>query len=197
MTTYFLADPHFFHASPDKPDGIIRLCNRPFSSGREMLEVMSELWRATVRNPSSDDVIVLGDFANRAEPEPLQKLFDSLPGRKHLIRGNHDTEESGTLKLGWDSIRDLAFTTVESTKLVLCHYALRTWPGIRKSSTLHLYGHSHGRLPGNSQSMDIGVDVMGFAPVRLSAIKQRLAQLPPLVDPEVGGDDLENDGVTP
>jgi hypothetical protein len=39
--------------------------------------------------------------------------------------------------------------------------------------------------------MDIGVDVMGWAPVRLSAIKQRLAQLPPLTDPEAT-DEIEN-----
>jgi len=51
---------------------------------------------------------------------------------------------------------------------------------------LMLFGHSHGRLPGNCQSMDIGVDVMGWGPVRLSAIKQRLAALPPFKDPESG-----------
>jgi hypothetical protein len=33
--------------------------------------------------------------------------------------------------------------------------------------------------------MDIGVDVIGWTPVRLSAIRQRLATLPPFVDLEV------------
>jgi hypothetical protein len=55
-----------------------------------------------------------------------------------------------------------------------------------------LYGHSHRRLPGNQQSMDVGVDVMGWSPVRISQIKALMAELPPLVEPE-GGNDFEND----
>ena len=83
------------------------------------------------------------------------------------------------------------YASVESTRLVMCHYALRSWPGIRKGA-LQLYGHHHGRLPGNSQSMDIGVDVLGLAPVRLATIKARLAMMPTLVDPE--GRDFDNNG---
>ncbi|WP_339037548.1 metallophosphoesterase [Bradyrhizobium symbiodeficiens] len=193
MATFFLADTHYFHASPDKPDGIIRLAGRPFANGRDMNEAMAASHRALVK--PGDDVMFLGDFAHRADPDALRRLFDALPGRKHLIIGNHDTKASGTLDLPWESIRNLAFVSVDGARLVLCHFALRSWPGIRRGA-LMLFGHHHGRLPGNSQSMDIGVDVMGFAPVRLSQIKQRLAQLPPLVDPEAG-DHLENDGVTP
>lgn len=44
-------------------------------------------------------------------------------------------------------------------EITLCHYAMRVW---NKShfGTWHLYGHSHGRLPDdpNSLSMDVGVD---------------------------------------
>ncbi|HMJ29829.1 MAG TPA: hypothetical protein VK512_14035 [Xanthobacteraceae bacterium] len=69
--------------------------------------------------------------------------------------------------------------------------AWRVWPRQRRGA-LMLYGHSHGRLPGNQQSMDIGVDTMGWSPVRLNAIKSVMAQLPPLIEPE-GGDDIEND----
>jgi calcineurin-like phosphoesterase family protein len=192
MTTHFLADPHFFHASPDKPDGIIRMCNRPFASGREMNEAMAASWRAVVR--PNDDVIVVGDFAHRAEPEALRRLFDSLPGRKHLVVGNHDGPE--TLALPWTSIRDIAHVSVQSTRLVLCHYPMISWIGSRKPTTLQLYGHHHGRIPGNQQSADIGVDILGWAPVTLSTIKAHMATLPPRPDPE-GGDDLDNDGVQP
>jgi calcineurin-like phosphoesterase family protein len=153
-----------------------------------MDRVMRDSWCSTVT--ADDDVICLGDFAHRAEPKALRRLFDSLPGRKHLVIGNHDGQD--TLALPWSSPpRDVLFCSVESTRLVLCHYAMRVWPSMHKGSTLHLYGHSHGRLAGNCQSMDIGVDVMGWAPVRLSAIKQRLAQLPPLIDPEASGQ-IEN-----
>ena len=192
--TWLIADTHFGH------EGIIRMCNRsPFldSAGRPdvrlMNETMAAAWRSVVR--PSDDVIVLGDFAHRMPVDQLQKLFASLPGNKHLIIGNHDTKQSGTRDLPWASQRDVAYVSIDSQKCVLSHYAWRTWPGIRKGA-LMLYGHSHGRLPGNQQSMDIGVDVMGWSPVRLNQIKARLAQLPPLMDPE-GGDEPDNDGVTP
>jgi calcineurin-like phosphoesterase family protein len=183
MTTFLIADPHFGHSN------IIRFCNRPFADVREMNSVLRTSWNAVVTD--KDDVIVVGDFAHRMEPKALQAMFDSLAGRKHLVPGNHDDE--ATLALPWASPpKDIVFASIDSTRVVLAHYALRTWPGIRKGA-LMLYGHSHGRLAGNNQSMDIGVDVMGWAPVRVNQIKQRLAKLPPLIDPEAG-DDLDNDG---
>ncbi|RXH16927.1 metallophosphoesterase family protein [Bradyrhizobium guangzhouense] len=192
MTTYFLADPHFFHASPDKADGIIRMTNRPFANGREMVEVMTEAYLSVVR--PDDEVICLGDFAHKADPNALRKLFNSLPGRKCLVAGNHD--DDFTKSLGWEWVRDIAVLTVESTKLVLCHYPMLSWPGSRKPTTLQLYGHHHGKLPGNNQSCDIGVDVLGFAPVRLSQIKAHMATLPPRADPENG--EFENkEGLKP
>lgn len=186
MTTHLIADPHFFHSA------MLRLCarTRPYADVREMNDAMASAWRKVVRH--DDDIIVVGDFAHRADPAELKRLFESLPGRKHLITGNHDGND--TLALGWSSIKDIAFTSIDGTRVVLCHYALRSWPGIRKGA-LMLFGHHHGHLAGNSQSMDIGVDVMGPAPVRLIAIKARLATLPPLVDPEAG-DEFGNDGVT-
>ncbi|WP_256805790.1 metallophosphoesterase [Bradyrhizobium sp. Bra64] len=194
MTTWFISDPHFFHASPDKPDGIIRMCpkTRPFANGREMIEAMAASWRAMVKK--DDDIICLGDFAHRADPAALRRLFDSLPGRKTLVIGNHDGPE--TQALPWAHVKDIAYVSVESTKLVLCHYPMLSWPGSRKPTTLQLYGHHHGKIPGNQQSCDIGVDVFGPAPLRLNQIKAYMATLPPRVDPE-GGDDLDNDGVKP
>jgi calcineurin-like phosphoesterase family protein len=63
-------------------------------------------------------------------------------------------------------------------KLVLCHYALRSRPGSRRGA-VHLYGHSHGTLPGNGQSLDVGVDCWDFRPVSLSQIREVLEREPP------------------
>jgi calcineurin-like phosphoesterase family protein len=181
--TWLYADPHFFHASPDKADGIIRMCNRPFATGREMNEAMSSAWRKVVR--PDDDVIVVGDFAHRADPEDLRRLFDSLPGRKHLVIGNHDGKD--TLALPWVTVKDIAYVSIDSQRVVLCHYPMLSWPGSGKGA-LMLYGHHHGKLPGNQQSADIGVDVLGWAPVRLATIKAYMATLPLRHDPEEGDD---------
>jgi calcineurin-like phosphoesterase family protein len=151
-------------------------------------------WILTVRN--NDTVIHLGDFAHHHPDDTLPKLFASLNGRKHLIRGNHDRAE--TLALPWESQRDVMYASIDNQNVVLAHYAWRQWPKIRKGA-LMLYGHSHGRLPGNTQSCDIGVDVMGFAPVRLNTIKEHLATLPLMVEPEARNDieDLGNGGLKP
>lgn len=186
MATFLIADQHFFHASPDKPDGIIRMCGRPFANGRAMNEALRAAHNAVVR--PTDDVIMLGDFAHRAgDPEALRSLFTSLNGVKHLVLGNHD---GPSRQLPWASVHEVLHTSVDSTSLTLCHYAWRTWPRIRRGAMM-LYGHSHGRLPSNQQSADIGVDVLGWAPLRLNAIKAYMATLAPLVDPEDG--DLESD----
>ena len=73
----------------------------------------------------------------------------------------------------------MADITVDGTRLILCHYGMRVWPAMHRGA-LQLYGHSHGRLPGNSLSCDIGVDDWGYAPVSLPQIRARLATLPPI-----------------
>jgi calcineurin-like phosphoesterase family protein len=158
-----------------------------------MTHALANAWRSVVR--PSDDVIVVGDFAHRADPVELKKLFDSLPGRKHLVCGNHDDKH--TRALGWESQHELWHVSVDGQRLALCHYPMVSWNGSRNGKAIQLYGHHHGRIPGNQQSCDIGVDVMGWAPVRLATIKAYMATLPPRVDPETG-DEFENDtGVKP
>lgn len=185
MTNFVTADSHFGHS------GIIGLCNRPFSSVEDMDETMRDAWNKTVR--PNDTVIHVGDFAHRYDPAKLPKLFASLNGNKHLIAGNHD--DAATRALPWESIRDIGFVSIDSQRVVFCHYAMRTWPGIARGA-LQLYGHSHGRLPGNVQSCDVGVDVFGYAPVRLNQIKAHLATLPLMSDVEAR-DEIEPIGRKP
>jgi calcineurin-like phosphoesterase family protein len=189
MATFLISDPHYFHAGPDG-GGIIRLCSRPFDGVGAMNEALRAAHNQVVKN-SDDDVIFLGDFAHRAgDPKALRALFDSLAGRKHLVTGNHDGPS--TLLLPWASTHEALHTSIDGVPMTLCHYAWRVWPRMRRGA-LMLHGHNHGRLPGNRQSADVGVDVMGWAPLRINQIKAYLATLPPLVDPEA---DLDG-GLTP
>ncbi|GJD90610.1 hypothetical protein BHAOGJBA_4152 [Methylobacterium hispanicum] len=59
--------------------------------------------------------------------------------------------------------------------LWLSHYAHRVWPRMHYGD-LHLYGHSHGSLPGTDASTDVGVDCFGFRPVTLDDVRVRLAE---------------------
>jgi calcineurin-like phosphoesterase family protein len=101
-----------------------------------------------------------------------------LRGRIHLIHGNHDRPAVTKSPL-WASSQAFALVKVEGVQIALLHYGMRVWPGSGRG-TLHLYGHSHGNLPGNRQCVDVGVDYpdWGMRPVGLPEIQAHLATLP-------------------
>lgn len=166
--TWFTADTHFRHAN------IIRHCSRPFADVSEMDRTLVDSWNAVVS--PGDDVWVLGDFAIGG-PEIARGYLRRLRGKKHLVWGNHDKHSVRQLP-DWASSQAYVETKVDDVRLVLLHYALRTWPG-SNHGVLHLYGHSHGNLPVlDDRSLDVGVDVWGFRPVSLTEIRKRLATQP-------------------
>lgn len=164
MTLWFTADTHFGH------ENIIRHCQRPFRNVAEMDEVLVERWNAVVCD--DDEVWHLGDFAYRCGPRRMADIFDRLKGgRRHLIKGNHDRRH--TLALPWSSVGDYAEIKVGTVDLILFHYALREWNRSNHGSW-SLFGHSHGRLPAEGLSCDVGVDCWDFRPVSLREIAARL-----------------------
>lgn len=161
---WFTSDTHFGHAR------IIELAPRPFSSVDEMDEIMIENWNKLVK--PQDFIYHLGDFAF-ADHTPY---LDRLNGKKTLILGNHDHSNRVKKAKGWDEIVTLKEMYLPcSTFVVLCHYSMRVW-NRSHHGTIHLYGHSHGTLPGDSQSCDVGVDCWELKPVALEQIKERLAK---------------------
>ena len=94
-----------------------------------------------------------------------------LPGRKHLVTGNNDPASTTSLP-GWTSVQAYAETEVAGTRLVLCHYAFRTWRDMSRG-TWNLHGHSHSRLKPLPHQMDVGVDAWGFRPVALNSLIAR------------------------
>ena len=161
--TWFTSDTHFGHAN------IIKYSNRPFTSVKEMDEAMIANWNALVK--PSDIVWHLGDFAFSKDLDQMVQLFGRLNGVKCLIRGNHD--HSTTRRLGWYEINSLTTINLGTTPVVLCHYALRVWDRSHRGA-IHLYGHTHGTLPGDNQSIDVGVDCWDYKPVNIEQIRARL-----------------------
>lgn len=187
MKTFFTADQHYGH------EAIIGMCARPFSSVNvnEMDSCMIDLHNSVVNR--TDRVVHVGDFAHRCEPRRLRAIFGKLNGAHFLVPGNHD--DGATLALPWAGVQPHVWNvSVDGVRIVCCHYGLRVWPGMRRGA-IHLYGHSHGKLPGNNASLDVGVDCWDFRPVSLPEIKARMEMLPAPVDSEV--DDIENGGVQP
>lgn len=178
MTRCFVtADHHFGHAN------IIKYCNRPFSNAEEMDAIMIERWNEVVG--LDDEVWHLGDFT-LGGLALANKYFTQLNGQLKLIQGSHDwrwvknwrgesdddlggflmpaLSASGQFpQLYFDRVVDFKHA---GTYVVLCHYAMRSWPRSYHGS-IHLYGHSHGRLSPWVNSLDVGVDNHNFTPLRM------------------------------
>ena len=164
MATWFTADTHFGHG------GALGLFRRPFGSVAEMDEAMIARWRERVG--PADDVWHLGDVAVRVRPERLDAILDRLPGTIRLLAGNND--DAARKHPRWAEVLDYAEIEESGTKLVLCHYPLRSWRWQHKGGW-NLHGHSHHALKPLTRQRDAGVDGWGFAPVRLDDLKRRRA----------------------
>jgi calcineurin-like phosphoesterase family protein len=165
--TFFTADTHFGHAN------IIKYSSRPFKSAEEMDDTIIHNWNALVQ--PGDTVYHLGDFAvGGGEAEPY---YRRLNGNIEFCWGNHDNrlkripdiERHGTI----EHVRHIS---VHGQKIFLSHYAHRVWDGSHKGAW-HLYGHSHGTLPDdpNSLSMDVGVDTNNMMPYSFQDIQRIMA----------------------
>lgn len=161
MTIYYTSDTHYDHKN------IIKYSNRPFRDVAEMNYQMIKRWNEAVK--PQDTVYHLGDFGFGKDND---KHAVQLNGQKFIILGNHDKHAPvGFTRLGQcHEIYD------SDHKIIMCHYALRVWNKSHHGS-LMLYGHSHGSLPGDSQSLDVGVDCWDYYPVALDQIIRRMKTL--------------------
>ncbi len=160
MATYFTSDTHFGDMR------VLRFDHRPFATLAEHDEALVARWNGRVG--PGDTVWHLGDFALGPTPERAAAILDALAGEKHLVAGNND--DAATLALpGWASVRHYAELVVEDRRLVLCHYAFRTWNGMGRGA-VNLHGHSHAKLTPIPKQYDVGVDAQGFRPVTLPEV---------------------------
>lgn len=168
MTIFFTSDTHYGHLN------VIKHAKRPFQGLDDMHAAMIERWNRVVG--PNDMVYHLGDVVWRENL--MEEIVVKLNGKKTLIWGNHDSSKVRAHRVWAGSYADLELKLPDEPLIVLHHYGKRVWNKSHHGA-LMLYGHSHGSLPGNSQSLDVGVDCWDFTPVTLQQIKERMATLPP------------------
>lgn len=171
MAHWYTADLHFSHAR------IIEFCKRPFTSVSEMNARLIANFQETVEH--SDDLWIVGDFAFFGGQDQVGQLngwFHALPGRKHLVVGNHD--DQAILDLPWESVHQLVEVKDGRHQFVLCHYPMITWNRARRGA-IQLFGHVHDQWPGSRNAVNVGVDMWDFKPVRADAILARAKTLQP------------------
>ena len=166
---YFTSDHHFGHTN------IIKFSNRPFINVEEMNQVLIEKWNEKVGR--NDHIYHLGDVG-LMNSKNLEIILSRLNGKIYLIKGNHE-KSAEKCKDRFEWVKDYFELTINDNEfekgknlLVLFHYGMRVWNASHRGS-YHLYGHSHGTLPDNpnSLSFDVGVDCHNFAPLSYGEVK--------------------------
>lgn len=160
---FYTADLHF-HYKPFLP-------GRPFASVEEMDEAMIRLWNETVTD--RDTVYVVGDVGYNGGYVPGDAL-GRLQGRKHLIRGNHDTGFENAPKLFdyFETVTDFNEIDDGETHILLCHY-----PILYRKRGYMIHGHLHQTrgpeydiLRQMPRMLNAGVDVNFYRPVTLAQL---------------------------
>src|ERR1051326_6019472 len=162
---WFTADTHFGHES------ILVHQPRSFGSLQAHDDALIENINTLVK--PSDTLYHLGDFAWHDLALYRRRLNCK---NIHLILGNHDRLKGSDKDL-FLSISDIKKVKIGDQKIYLCHYAMRVW-NCSHHGSWHLYGHSHGSLPDDlhANSLDVGIDCHGYAPISFERVAQLMSQ---------------------
>jgi calcineurin-like phosphoesterase family protein len=124
-----------------------------------------------------DLTYLLGDFCFLKKREDILKIRNRLKGNIVLVEGNHDGNIGSPGNFGFASKHKMLEVKIEGCHMTLCHFAMRVWPRSHYNAW-HCYGHSHGCLPGEGKSMDVGVDCNNFTPVSFEEVKAIMEKKP-------------------
>ena len=159
---YYAADTHFSY------EPLVE--RRGFGSAAQMNEALIENWNNTVGD--ADTVYLIGDIGYNAGFVPCE-ILERLKGKKHLIRGNHDTcyEDAQLLYRYFESVTDFWELDDGDTHILLCHYPL-----LYNKLGYMIHGHLHNSsqfydtLQDLPRMLNAGVDLNGMKPVTLGEL---------------------------
>lgn len=136
---YLYADPHFNHRNMAE---VFTLSDgskaRPFTSVEEMDQTLLSNYREAV---GEEDVVWwLGDVCFKPHQQMID-LIASLPGRRHLILGNHDRENVGRyVRMGFEKIR----SSWQTDHLLITHIPVHPNSLSRRGTPMvNVHGHTH------------------------------------------------------
>lgn len=173
--TWVIADPHFGHRGVCQFLGKDGAKLRPWDSPDEMDRDMSERWNAIVED--QDRIYVMGDVAiNRR----CLQIFNSLKGRKALIKGNHDIFKMRDYAPYFDDIRAYVVGKFEERKYILSHIPLH--PDSVGRFGINIHGHLHDRSIDDPRYICVSAEQTGYAPRLLQDVLKSVITRPSLTD---------------
>lgn len=189
---YFISDTHYHHSN---------ICSGTSEwSDKDRCRIFSTLsehddWIVNFINKTvgvDDELYHLGDWSFGGEDQ-IRKFRDRIICQNiHLICGNHDHHISDHPDRYSDIFKSITvhpgikFITVNKQKIIMSHYAARTWYADNKGSWM-LYGHSHGTLThdgyheGNRRTIDVGLDNLVKQrinhPISITELRQHFSKI--------------------
>lgn len=153
---WITTDTHFFHEKLER-EGL-----RPAGSTTRIIQNLQELVR------EQDLLIHLGDVILYRYPD-LDRILDSIPGRKVLTMGNHDN------KSRWWFMRngfDMAVDNFMLDDVVFSHRPMQQLPSGARIN-VHGHFHTHRRPPewyDKSVYKLVALELTDYRPVNLATI---------------------------
>lgn len=150
---WFTADTHFHHAN------ILNFCpnTRKGPTIEDHDRILIDNWKSQVG--PEDIVFHLGDVGF-GQTSHLQTIFEHLPGKINLVKGNHDSKLLNNLYLKnkFHSVQNELTIYIDGQMVVLYHYPIAEHNQTHRGS-FHFYGHVHGKkLCLSGRTADVGID---------------------------------------
>jgi calcineurin-like phosphoesterase family protein len=122
MKRWIISDTHFYHKN------IALYCGRPASHTNLLIDYMTSMVRR-------EDVLYhLGDVHFGTENQ-LKAILSQVPGRKYLVRGNHDRwTDTKYMLCGFDGVMDA---------IVVAGAYLTHIPSLPPEGLVNVHGHLH------------------------------------------------------
>ena len=165
---WLISDTHFNHADILTFSDKVGKPVRDFSSVDTMNQCMMDNWAKVVK--PNDIVYHLGDVLfGHNKVDWMQANFDKLPGKKHLVLGNHDNPKFllpffKSIQLG-----------VEIGQLVLTHAPLHSqtlderhrWG---EGAVLNVHGHTHTNPSPQGPYKCVSVEQINYTPIHIEEV---------------------------
>lgn len=181
MFDYFYSDPHFGHSRVAEKRG--------FDNSHRMDAALVGGYCGDV--DSRDVVLWLGDCFFCSQDD-ARRIMAALPGRKVLLRGNHDMRKplGWYIECGFDAVFDgeMGLPSVGRWRVRACHLPYAGTPHARGADDRHvdkrpvrragevlIHGHTHTTKQVYGNQIHVGVDAWQLGPAP-ACIVERLIE---------------------
>ncbi len=158
---HLFSDTHFDH------DNIIKYCNRPFNSTKQMNQKLMENWNNNINE--NDMIYFLGDMCYGRGRHSIDYWLGKLKGNISYIRGNHDTDSITRAKI----IHDNYGIQYGDYKFLLMHdpykpFGYDGWiiHGDKHNNDLKQYPFINQK----NKSVNVSAELVDYTPVNLDRI---------------------------